>query len=776
MVVKARLQQFLPATLSARFVWVTIAVEVLMFALLLTNSLRLLNQSMASQARSHAEQISPLLVAALVGPITSRDYATMTEVLEQTQRSDSINYVVVLDRSGKVIASSGWPHGRPLPEPSNKLILEFNNPDAVFHTTTSIWVAGQSFGQVQYGISLRHLIVARESLAMQGLLIVTMEVLVSGLIIYALSRLLTRQLTRLAENAQSVARGNLTPEALPESQDELGTVAKAFNTMSRAVSERHADLSDARDQANRLARQASDEHNRLLALLAAMDIGVLFLDATRRPIYSNPFFLELWGMTEDEFSTKGDLGTLVRAMQPLAGHRISLQSLFDARLACEDLPLHSGRHLALSNHQVWGSDEHGLGELWLFDDITAVKRTASQLLEAKVAADKANQAKSEFLATISHEIRTPMNGILGMTQLAMETPLSPDQKQYLQLVQTSANSLMRIINDILDFSKIEAGHLQVEMRAFELRPVLHNLVTTLAISAQAKGLRLTHNIDGSIPDVLIGDELRLRQVLTNLLGNAIKFSSTGTVHLGVRGIADPGAGGGLRIEFAVTDQGIGILPSKLTHIFDPFTQADSSTTRNFGGTGLGLAISQRLVKAMGGQITATSVPGQGSSFRFTLPLPATASQAHPPAPTPASAPPAPIVLPDTEHPAGPHSLRVLLAEDNPVNQLLVTSLLKKWGHRVVVANNGEEALSRWGSEEFDVILMDMQMPLMDGIEVTRRIRHAERETDRHVPILAMTANAMSDAQQACLDAGMDGYLPKPLHHEELRQQLLRLPV
>ncbi len=744
--------------------------------------------------------------------------------------------------------------------------------------------------------------------------LLVLSILVAGFVFGVAALLLIERsvLGRLASLDRAVsevsASGSLEQRVKLAGKDELARLAASINRMLEALQG-----SQARQ------RKSEAEYRRILDTAYE---GVLTLDSAGVITYANTRMAEMLGGSPEKLVGRPLLdcmppGDLVAGGELLDRLRAGAKEQVELRLRSEGGAM---LWVLASVNPIHTECGEPAGALGMFTDVTERKRTERALHEAKEAAEAATRAKSEFLANMSHEIRTPMNGIIGMTELALETDLTSEQREYLEMVRTSADSLLTVINDILDFSKIETGKLQFERVPFSIEECVAHAVKSLAVRADQKQLELAYHLHPELPEAVLGDPDRLRQVLMNLIGNAIKFTDTGEVVLEV-GPEPPsstcsatpgGSREAVRLHFSVRDTGIGIPVDKQRSIFEAFTQADSSTTRRYGGTGLGLSISKRLVGLMGGAIWVESEPDQGSTFHFTARFAPTqapprtvpradladlhgmpvlvvddnatnrrilqellfhwglnptlvpsgraalealrrsaeagqpyslalldammpemdgftlaetirrdsrlaqtvlvmlSSAGHPEHVVRAgeigldaylSKPVRPSELfdriaqifhghsllhPSADLAAGAgktsaqpasaeHPLRILLAEDNLVNQRLAVRLLARHGHTVILANNGEEAVAQWERQPVDVVLMDIQMPVCNGFEAAQTIRRREQEghltaegtNGRHTPIVALTALAMAGDRERCLAAGMDGYVSKPLRAEEL---------
>jgi PAS domain S-box-containing protein len=540
------------------------------------------------------------------------------------------------------------------------------------------------------------------------------------------------------------------------------------------------------DTQRRLAEEATAlqlANERLQLALRGSNVGIFDFDLSEGRIDQAPVHtINFWEVLGYEREGDGD-GLPSRKFHPERWHpedRLKIRQALEAHLSGRtSLYEVVGRLLHRDGSPRWyihrgkamrnasGTATRLLGTIV---DITDRKELEEELVRAKETAEAANQAKDDFLANVSHEIRTPMNAILGMTEMVLGEPLTAEQRQWLGNAKLAADSLLAIIDDLLDFAKLEAGKLELSAAVFSLGGVLEETLRTLAIRAHLKGLKLTGRVGERVPDrLLLGDEGRLRQILLNLVGNAIKFTSKGEVEVAVD-LDDQRSGhDSVWLRFSVRDTGIGIPPDKQALIFQAFTQQDTSTTRKYGGTGLGLTIATRLALLMSGTISVSSELGQGSTFTFAAPF--GVSSEKPPCRTvevPVAERPPELPRPPTaSESAAATLLRVLVAEDNEFNADLIRQLLQRRGHEVAITTNGIDAVALANSEKFDLVLLDLHMPGMDGFEVIARLRAEERLTGGHLPVVALTARARAEDRERCFAAGMDEFLAKPVRADAL---------
>ncbi|WP_305042275.1 PAS domain-containing hybrid sensor histidine kinase/response regulator [Geoalkalibacter sp.] len=481
--------------------------------------------------------------------------------------------------------------------------------------------------------------------------------------------------------------------------------------------------------------------------------------------YANPRVYNLLGYRPEEVVGKSPFDLMPEEEAARIAQKFAeISAKAEPFSALENINRHKdGRIVILETSGLPFFDDQGrlIGYRGVDRDITERKASAERLRLAKEAAERATLEKSRFLATMSHEIRTPMAVVLGALEFLGQEDLGAERNHFVRMAEGAAKSLMELIGDILDFSRIEAGKLQVKNLAFSLRRCVAEAVELLRRDAEKKGLKLNLAIDARVPDALLGDPARLHQILVNLIGNAIKFTRQGQIQVLVAcdpcpqsPTTDP------QLRFCVQDTGIGIAAGLMDRLFESFSQGDHSDTREHGGTGLGLAICKGIVERLGGQITATSIPGQGSRFSFTLPLCLAA------APEPEKF----IDLPRAA-PSDAVKIRVLLGEDDLVLRKLMETLMAKRGWEFLTVENGLAVIEAWRREPFDLILMDAQMPRLDGYEATRRIREMEKATGGHIPIIALTAHAGTDSEQRALAAGMDAFLTKPIRMSELYERI-----
>ncbi len=592
-------------------------------------------------------------------------------------------------------------------------------------------------GHLRLSLSTAKLQENLRDIVLQGVLAAVAAMLVSVVVLLRFLRRPIHTLRDATRFADCLTHNLGAQMPLPDSPEELRSLVHALNETSYWLHNKELSLRAA--------------HGHLEAIFSHISDALLTLGPNDAIETANPAAQPLFGYRASEF-----IGMPIRNLIPDWP-----QGFPDSGQASARLEGTGRRKLGGSFPAELEVSRFSLNDkpyrLAAIRDISARKRAEEAMQQAKELAENANRMKSEFLANMSHEIRTPMNGVIGMTDLLLETELSAEQRDYLTTVKDSARHLMSIINDILDFSRIEAGRLSLNPEDLELMPLLQRALRPLQLRAEAKGLQFGLNLAPGVPAWLHADGGRLQQILSNLVGNAVKFTEQGRIEIGV----DLEPCDEIEcVHFWVADTGIGIAPDKLEHIFDPFIQADGSITRRYGGTGLGLAICRRLVELMGGRLWAESQVGQGSRFHVIIPYLAASSTMTTTEPTRAMS---------TSPPPSP--LKVLLAEDNPVNQKVAVRMLEKAGHSVHVAEDGVQAVAAWRDGRFDLILMDVMMPNLDGIEATEQIRREEAARGGHIPIIALTANAMQGDREKCLAAGMDSYLAKPIRFDTLQQEI-----
>ena len=900
---------------------------------------RQLSVQMRANFATHADVIASALAKSVEPALISRDITSVQSALDAVLSVPGVQWAYISAPDGSVLAHTFVPQFPP------KLRMQLESAPEV----TLISLAGEQastlavrkpvltgiVGQVYIGFPLATLDASIRSMERVVLASIVIVMLIVTLIVALVTEGIVRPIRHLTGAARllSAETGGAFRPLSVRSRDEIGVLTATFNRMAAQVFEQHdlletrvKERTEALSLANtELEAEVVEREEAQKALQESGELVRLLLDGAPEAIYGidvygNTTFCNAACLRMLGYETASEL--LGKNMHVLAHHTKTDGTLYPVEECSIYLALKTGNDAHVDGEMLWRKDGSGfpveawsrpirradaiIGSVVTFIDITERKLAEQVLRNAKAAAEEGNRAKSEFLANMSHEIRTPLNGVIGMTDLALETDLTPEQREYLSTVKLSADSLLSVINDVLDFSKMEAGRSELDIGDFDLRANLETTLRTLALAADRKGLELLCEVSPDLPKVVRGDPNRLRQILINLVGNAVKFTSDGEVLVTVKTCDPPGTNS--LLHFTVSDTGIGVPADKQKHIFEPFTQADNTTTRVYGGTGLGLAISKRLVELMGGRIWVESRAGGGSHFHFTVSMPPSEHPIETPGlPPPEIRPgvrvlivddnrtnrrilldhlknwatraeavesgesalralsaaqgagdpysliltdvhmpamdgfdliqeigrrpelkPAAIMmlssggqggdsarceelgvaayilkpirgaelraaiaraLADTPASAGIHvhagpaqkdqpvragGLRILVAEDNLVNQMVLTRLLEKRGHSVKVAANGRLALASVEEAAYDLLLMDVQMPDMDGMEATRVLRERESKTGTHLTVVGVTAHAMAGDRERCLQAGMDGYLSKPIRPTELDELLDRL--
>ena len=722
-------------------------------------------------------------------PLAFKDPQSAQDILEALEAKSHILAAVIYDPDGKPFAvyhrgiSADGFSPPPVEDDSSRFT---SNRVLIFHKIT---FDNETVGHVFLeGDTVEYTQLLQGYLMFFGLIVAAVSL---GVYVMAarLQRPISDPILELAWTTKMVTgTRDYSIRAGKRSEDEVGVLIDGFNEMLEQIQKRDAELRNAREdlegrvseRTRELEQEIGERQHAQEALHESEERIRLLMDSTAEAIFGvdrdgnctfcNPATLRLLGHQKPE-----DL--LGKSMHEMMHHSHPDGRPYPVKDCDIAISLAKGEGIHSDQDTFWHADGTSfpaeywayptrregdiVGSVVTFLDITKRKQAQDAVLEAKEAAEAGSRAKSEFLANMSHEIRTPMNGIIGMTELALDTALTAEQREYLGMVKSAADSLLRVINDILDFSKIEAGKLELEETEFAIRDLFDDTLKTLAVRADKKQLKLSVRVSAGVPPNVVGDPTRLRQLIVNLVGNAIKFTASGSVIVDAE--LERESIDSIDLHIRVSDTGMGIPLEKQQIIFESFAQADGSTTRRFGGTGLGLAISRQLVELMGGRMWVESEPGKGSAFHFTTSFRRGISRAADHAPVAGQALSGLEVLVQGRPRGRPCNL--LLAEDNVVNQKLAVRLLEKAGHRVVLAGTGKQALSAWeqaASPGFDLVLMDIQMPEMDGMEVTAAIRERESSTGKHIPIIAMTAHAMRGDKERYLAGGMDGYVSKPI--------------
>jgi two-component system, sensor histidine kinase len=718
-------------------------------------------EAMNSEAKSTVTSIDQVTASAII----TEDFGTVVEhCLRVVQESPSIVYVVVTRNDGfsLVITKDGWEqktlkgHWAPTGErtASSRFLSTDIAKEEVFSYSHPFQYSGIDWGWIHIGLSLKKFNSDLSNMYSRTFVLALLCITAGIFVALYFARKLTRPILALAATTEQVADGDLRARADIRTGDELEHLGLSFNAMTETLQRSQGELISAREYTDNIIKSMNDTlmvvnalgiiervNTATLNLLGYREeelIGAAIGSVLEPPVTNCTNPIDAYDVTK--IIARGFVSNVETIYRAKDGTRIPV--LFSA----------SVMHGARSTVQ---------GIVCVALDIREQKRAEQALREAKDAAEAASLAKSQFLANMSHEIRTPMNGVLGMLDLLMDSSLAESQLRLTRMAHSSAEKLLDVINDILDFSKIEAGRLELLPTDFTLRELVQDVIELFQFKADKKAITLQLAIADEVPDALVGDTLRLRQVLVNLLGNAIKFTEQGNVSLTIT--VEENNTAEVLLHCAIRDTGPGIPRFSLPHIFEAFSQADASLTRQHEGTGLGLAISKQLVEMMGGTLEVESTLGQGSLFWFTVRL------GHSDATTGHRTP---VSEASSESPRRQlfRQARVLLAEDNPVNQEVGRLILESLDCDVTVVESGDQAVEAVFSETFDLVFMDCQMPGLDGYEATRLIRKQEEVlfvSRQAIPIVALTAHALEGDREHCLAAGMDDYLSKPFNAAQI---------
>ncbi len=711
--------------------------------------------------RTELEHGLKTLPAMLAETVVVGDFSALQQSLDSVVVNPSIYSVVFQDHVGTRLSSNQVSTAAQAPAWFVEL-FKFTNIDG----NVPVVVGGRKYGQIHLQMTSRHLAGRAWSHLSSQLQILLLALTLDFIGIWLVLRQGLRPLAQLEAGAQALASGNLNLRLTPEGSPELRRVIDAFNHMAEAICAAQATL--------------NQEQQRLANIIEGTHVGTWEWNVQTGAAIFNPRWAEIVGYTLEELAPVS-IDTWVKLVHP---DDMKLSGALLEKHFIGDLPYYDceARMRHKAGHWVWVHDQGRVasrtpdGKPLLVSgthqDISTRKANESLLRDVRHQAVAANLAKSRFLATMSHEIRTPMNGILGMAQMLLHPNLHESERaDYARTILSSGQTLLKLLNDILDISKIEAGKFQLESTAFSPKTLMHETCNLFASAALAKGVQLDYHWQGPAAQRYLADSHRLRQMLANLIGNAIKFTARGSIHMRCEQTQREDQTAWL--EFSVQDSGIGIAADKIELLFKPFSQADSSTTREFGGSGLGLSIVRQLARAMGGDVGVNSETGIGSTFSFRIQTRIVTDQQDSRSTARTG--------PEQPHPEAnnnPLQGHLLVAEDNPVNALVIKSLLSTLGLTMTLAVDGQQAVAAIIQGEAgklpDLILMDLNMPVLDGYGATEKIRQWEADNAKpRLPIIALTADAFEEDRQHCLAVGMDDFLTKPIALGALRSALAR---
>jgi PAS domain S-box-containing protein len=762
-----------------RLVATAIAVELCMLGILLANSYRLVTEALESQTRARLEALAPLLNASLAGYVFQRDHSEIKAILKNLveSRFTEIRYIAIFDNKDRLIASIGVEDSYHLLEQAGDRNVREALSDLVYDTHMPLTLSGTELGSVRFGLSLAGMVSLRDTVLKQSLIIAAIELVLSLLLLASGGYLITRHIKTLLTATRRVARGDYDSHIDIRGKDEIAVLAEDFNSMAAAVNSRmqalHASEAALRDSETRF-RAIFDNINDAIFV---HDPGSLRLVAVNQRMcemygFDNPAevltssFQDIsagtspYSTTEAEAHMRKAIDEGPQKFDWLARSKQGRPFWVEVSLRLANVG--AAKYLLAVVRDIRerkAMEEELRAHRHHLEDLVE-KRTA-ELAAARSEAEEHARVKSEFLANMSHEIRTPMNAILGMAYLLRRDGVTPLQAERLDNLDVAGKHLLEIINAILDISKIESGKFELDVGSVDIAQIAGDVAAMLSESARAKHLEMMVETE-SFPSPLLGDATRIQQALVNYVTNAVKFTETGRIAIRVRKVMEDERT--VLVRFEVQDTGIGLSSEQIARLFQAFEQTDASTTRKYGGTGLGLAITRKLAQLMGGDAGVASTPGNGSTFWFSVRL--AKGETVQVAQEKLTGSVAKAML-QRDH-AG---RRILLVEDEPVNRLIALNFLEEIGQNVDVAEDGIEALDLVRRNDYDLILMDVQMPNMDGFEATRRIRTMPK--GEKVPIIAMTANAFAEDRTRCLDCGMNDFLPKPTSPEAMFSVVLK---